>query len=98
MLNCLSVSITSLIQAILESIVHSPSSRSYVRNSELVVTATHGDIGMQLILKEIFEEIMLKIQPRRLNQRLSVKKPKNLVRARSTTYLAAAAKLLPMGQ
>lgn len=58
---------------ILDSIVHSPSPRSYVRNSEIAVTATQGNVGMQVILQKIFEEIMLEVQSRIQNQLLSVR-------------------------
>lgn len=53
-------------------VVHSPSPRSYVRNSETAITAAHGDTGMQLISQKIFEEIMLEVQSRIQNPLLSV--------------------------
>ena len=61
MLSCTSVPVTSMMQIILELIVHSPSTCSYVCNSEIAITATHGDIGMQLVSQEIFEKIMLEV-------------------------------------
>lgn len=53
-----------------ESVVHSPGPRSYIRDSEIAVIATQGDIGMERVLQKIFEEIMLEIQSRKWNQRL----------------------------
>ena len=87
-----------MIQIILESMAHSPSPRSYVRNFENAVTATHGDVWMELISQEIFEEIMLEVQSRIQNQIAVSREVRNLVKVRSATDLAAAAKLFPVLQ